>query len=69
MQGSAVRVNEHRLVYVPGLRVHHLALLLAMHLSEEVGETEAFRGWVESVTAVHERMSRLLDELFAGRGR
>lgn len=62
-----MRVNEHRLVYTPGLRVHHLSLLLAMLLSEYVIETEVYTGFVESVTALSGRVRKVLDEVSAGR--
>mmetsp|Transcript_4140 Transcript_4140/g.7025 ORF Transcript_4140/g.7025 Transcript_4140/m.7025 type:complete len:141 (+) Transcript_4140:776-1198(+) len=42
MQGSAVRVNEHRLVYVHGLKAHHFALLLAVMASDRLAESEMY---------------------------
>jgi hypothetical protein len=52
MQGSAVRVNEHRLVYVSGLRIHHFALLLALLASDRLVESveyAALEAWIEDL--------------------
>lgn len=62
-----MRVNEHRLVYSPGLKVHHLALLLAMLLSEQVAQSDVYIELVESGTALGRRARRLLDELSTGK--
>jgi hypothetical protein len=63
MQGSAVRVNEHRLVYSSGLKAHHFALFLAGVMAENVVETETYAELAESAEGVSRHVRRLLAEL------
>lgn len=64
MQGSAVRVNEHRLVYVSGLRLHHVALLLAVAASEQVVESEAYGQVERAVESLFTRVKGVYDKLW-----
>lgn len=63
MQGSAVRANEHRLVFVHALRMHHLSFVFAVYVTDSMKSTKLFEECMNYAYEARDFAKALLDKI------